>query len=79
MYGVQLSLIRDMVASGQAATFLIKELAEAFPEMITIPLTHKIPITFSLVWRKDKFLNKKTRTLIEHILSSFDHTDQTSS
>lgn len=76
MYGVQLSLIRDMVSSGQAATFLIKELAEACPEMTTIPLTHKIPITFSLVWRKDKFLNKKTHTLIEHILSSFDYANQ---
>ena len=76
MYGVQLSLIRDMVSSGQAATFLIKELAEACPEMTTIPLTHKIPITLSLVWRKDKFLNKKTHTLIEHILSSFDYANQ---
>lgn len=73
MYGVQLSLIRDMVSSGQASTFLIKELADSCPDMVSIPLTQKIPITFSLVWRKDKFLNKKTQTLIEHILSSFDY------
>lgn len=69
MYGVELSLIRNLVSSGQAGTFLIKELADTWPEITTIPLKERIPITFSLVWRKDKFLNKKTHTLIEHILS----------
>lgn len=69
MYAVQLSLIRDLVSSGQAGTFLIKELAQTWPEIVTIPIKKRIPITFSLVWRKDKFHNKKTHTLIEHILS----------
>lgn len=69
LYGVQLSLIRNLVSSGQAGTFLIKELADTWPEIVTVPLKEKIPITFSLVWRKDKFRNKKTHTLIEHILS----------
>lgn len=69
MYGVQLSLIRDLVCSGQAGTFLIKELADTWPEVSVIPLKEKIPITFSLVWRKDKFLNKKANTLIKHILA----------
>jgi DNA-binding transcriptional LysR family regulator len=69
MYGVQLSLIQDMVSSGLAGTFLIKELADTWPDVVTVPLKQKIPITFSLVWRKDKFLNRETRTLIEHILS----------
>ncbi len=72
MYGVQLSLIRDLVCSGQAGTFLIKELADTWPEVSVIPLKEKIPITFSLVWRKDRFLNKKTNILIEHILSKTD-------
>lgn len=69
MYGVELSLIQNLVSSGQAGTFLIKELADTWPEIVTVPLKKKIPITFSLVWRKDKFRNRKTRTLIEHILS----------
>lgn len=72
MYGVQLSLIRDLVSSKQAGTFLIKELADSWPEVTTVPLKEKIPITFSLVWRKDKFHNKKTHTLIEYILSQSD-------
>lgn len=71
MYGVQLSLIQDMVSSGQAGTFLVKELADTWPDTVSVPLKQRIPITFSLVWRKDKFLNKKTHTLIEHILASF--------
>ena len=69
MYGVELSLIRNLVSSGQAGTFLIKELADTWPEVVTVPLTEKVPITFSLVWRKDRFQNKKTHTLVEHILS----------
>lgn len=69
MYGVQLSLIQDLVTSGQASTFQIRELAESWPETIAIPLKEKIPITFSLVWRKDKFQNRRTHTLIEYILS----------
>ena len=73
MYGVELSLIRNLVSSGQAGTFLIKELADTWPEVVTVPLTEKIPITFSLVWRKDKFQNKKTHTLIEHILLKSGH------
>lgn len=76
MYGVQLSLIRELVSSGYAGTFLIKELADTWPEIVTIPLEEKIPITFSLVWRKDKFINKQTQTLIDHILSK-SHLDST--
>lgn len=68
MYGVQLSLIRDLVSSGRAGTFLIRELADAWPEAVKVPLREPVPITFSLVWRKDKFLNRMTRTLIDHIL-----------
>ncbi|MGN0372683.1 MAG: LysR family transcriptional regulator, partial [Enterocloster sp.] len=51
MYGVQMSLIRDLVSSGQAGTFLIKELADTWPEIVTVPLKEKMPISFSLVWR----------------------------
>lgn len=69
MYGVQLSLIRDLVSSGQAGTFLIKELADTWPEVVKVPLKETVPITFSLVWRKDKFLNRTTRSLIDHVLS----------
>lgn len=69
MYGVQLSLIRDLVSSGQAGTFQIRELADTWSGIVSVPLTEKIPITFSVVWRKDKFHNKKTHTLIEHILA----------
>lgn len=72
MYGVQLSLIRNLVCSGQAGTFLIKELADTWPDTAVVPLKEKIPITFSLVWRKDKFLNKRTNILIKHILSKAD-------
>lgn len=64
MYGVQLSLIRDMVSSGQAATFLIKELAEACPEMTTIPLTHKIPITFRSYGERINFSIKRRILLL---------------
>lgn len=69
MYGVQLSLIRDLVSSGRAGTFLIKELADTWPEAAQVPLAEPVPITFSLVWRKDKFLSRTTKTLIDHILS----------
>ncbi len=69
MYGVQLSLIQDLVSSGQAGTFLIRELAQTWPKTISIPLGENIPITFSVAWRKDKVHNKRIHTLVEHILS----------
>jgi len=78
MYGVQLSLIRDLLSSGQAGTFLIRELAQTWPEIVTVPLKEKIPITFSLVWRKDKYLNKKAHALIDHILARADQTNPSS-
>ncbi len=68
LYGIQLSLIREFVQSGKAGTFLTKELAEGFPEMVGIKLEEKIPINFSLVWPRNKCKSKKEQALINYII-----------
>jgi DNA-binding transcriptional LysR family regulator len=69
LYAAQLPLIKELVNSGRAGTFLSKELAETFPEMVSIKLREKIPINFSLVWNKDRSVSRSARVLIDYIVA----------
>lgn len=67
LYAAQLPLIKDLVCSGKAGTFLCRELAETLPEIVSIPLTERIPVNFSLLWKKDSTRSKKAWVLLNYI------------
>lgn len=69
LYAVQLPLIKEFVTSGKAATFLSKELAESIPGIVAIPVKGKVPVSFSLVWKKDRSKSRNVRILLDHIVT----------
>ncbi len=68
MHGVSLNLIQKMILESGAGSFMIREQSQQLPGIVSIPLDEHISITFYLVWRKDKYLNKNVQTLIHYIL-----------
>jgi DNA-binding transcriptional LysR family regulator len=69
LYAVQLPLIKEFIYSGQAGTFLCKELAETLPEVGIIPLKEKIPVNFSLVWKKGKTRSRNAWVLVNYAVA----------
>ena len=67
MYSVQLNLIHEMVLDNRCGAFILREIAEKWSDVGIVPLKNKIPITFSLIWRKDRYLSKKGKKMIDFI------------
>ncbi|HWQ80061.1 MAG TPA: LysR family transcriptional regulator [Anaerovoracaceae bacterium] len=57
LYAVHLPLIIELLASGKEGTFLTKEAAAQIPNIVAIPLTDPMPVSFALVWKKGKSIH----------------------
>jgi DNA-binding transcriptional LysR family regulator len=67
LYAVQLSLIKELLYTKMAGTFLSKELANMIPETVGIPLEHSIYLNYALVWKKDGYMRHGVKKFIEYI------------
>lgn len=65
LYAVQLSLIKEMLYSGKAGTFLIKEVLSAQPGIIGIPLDRPIYLNFVLIWKKGCYMSRGMRSFTQ--------------
>jgi DNA-binding transcriptional LysR family regulator len=66
LYAVQLPLIKEMLYSDKAGTFLSKELASSLPDIVGIALDNPIALTFVLIRKKDGYMSSGIKTFINH-------------
>ena len=54
LYALHLPLILDLLSTGESGTFLPKELAQTFPNIVAIPLEEPLQVTYALIWKRKK-------------------------
>lgn len=65
----QLKTLESLVIQGVGLSFLFREIAEENREMIFRPLENTLSVQIGLAWRKDRYLSKASRTLIDFFTS----------
>ena len=63
----QLTTLESLVIQGVGISFLFKELVMDNSKMIYRPLGEALPIKIGLAWRKDRYLSKASKTLIDYL------------
>ncbi|SJZ40441.1 LysR family transcriptional regulator [Garciella nitratireducens] len=65
----QLQTIQSLIINDVGISFLMKEIVQKNKSIIKIPFTNKVPINVHLVWKKDRYLSKISKTFIDFIAS----------
>ena len=63
----QLATLESLVIQGIGISFLFKELVMDNSKMIYRPLGEYLPIKIGLAWRKDRYLSRASKTLINYL------------
>ncbi|WP_430883920.1 LysR family transcriptional regulator [Fusibacter sp. JL216-2] len=63
----QLKTLESLVIQGVGISFLFKELVMENSQMIYRPMDESMPIRIGLAWRRDRYLTKASKTLIEFL------------
>ena len=56
LYSSQLSMIRQFIADGTAAAFLLESLARQMPSLVAVPFAAPVCLDTGLLWKKDQYL-----------------------
>lgn len=65
------SLIRKIISAGTEGIFLTKESSSLLPDIVQIPLTQPIGISYALVWKKKQSMSPDLKNLITLIRENF--------
>jgi len=71
VYSNQLTTIEYLVRNGNAGAFLFKEIVDARPDLVGIPLDVPIKIHIGIIWKRNRFLNKDAVRFIQMAESDF--------
>lgn len=63
----QLATLESLVIQGVGISFLFKELVMDNSKMIYRPLGEHLPIKIGLAWRRDRYLSRASKTLIDYL------------
>jgi DNA-binding transcriptional LysR family regulator len=70
-YANRLSLIKELLVSGKEGVFLTREAAESQEDIVGIPLSRSIPVSFALVWEKHRHKHRDMIKLIQFLKERF--------
>ncbi len=63
----QLSTIKSLIANGRGLSFLLDVIVQKEPAIVGRPLSNPIFIDIGLAWKKERYLSRASRALIDFI------------
>lgn len=67
LYTANLSLIKQLLVSAREGTFLSRELAQQYPDLVSIPFKEPIKVVNTLTWNKQQLKNSALQQFIDFV------------
>lgn len=65
LYSTQVALIKQFAESNNASTFLFKDIVDADPDLVGVPLDPPLSVRVGLIWKTGRYIYNGTTALID--------------